>query len=318
MRRPGGPDAVSADRRAGGDPARARALADHEFRERAARWDEREEYPWDNVKRLVEAGFLGMTIPGGLRRPGQALLDVVLAIEQIARVCGVTDASWSTRTWGRWAPSSTMAPRPRSRSTCRGCSRGTSRPSPSPSPAPAPRPPSRDARRAGRRCVGAQRNQALDHGRGRLADLRGAVPVRRYPGVGRDRRADRRRRHPRSAGHTARARDGDARHPRRGGRLRPLPDPRREPSPLLAGGFKQLMAAYNGQRLGAATVALGLAQGALEAAVQQGRRPRAVRPADRPLPGTPLDDRRHGAPGGDGAPAHLSRGGQRRRRAAST
>ena len=25
--------------------ARARALADHEFRERAARWDEREEYP---------------------------------------------------------------------------------------------------------------------------------------------------------------------------------------------------------------------------------------------------------------------------------
>jgi alkylation response protein AidB-like acyl-CoA dehydrogenase len=35
-----------------------------------------------------------------------------------------------------------------------------------------------------------------------------------------------------------------------------------------AGGFKQLMAAYNGQRLGAATVALGLAQGALETAVQ--------------------------------------------------
>src|SRR5262249_54499953 len=38
---------------------------------------------------------------------------------------------------------------------------------------------------------------------------------------------------------------------------------------LPAGGFKQLMAAYNGQRLGAATVALGLAQGALEAAVER-------------------------------------------------
>jgi alkylation response protein AidB-like acyl-CoA dehydrogenase len=37
---------------------------------------------------------------------------------------------------------------------------------------------------------------------------------------------------------------------------------------LPAGGFKRLMAAYNGQRLGAATVALGLAQGALEAAVR--------------------------------------------------
>ena len=33
--------------------ARVRALADQEFRERAARWDEREEYPWDNVKRLL-------------------------------------------------------------------------------------------------------------------------------------------------------------------------------------------------------------------------------------------------------------------------
>ena len=32
-------------------------------------------------------------------------------------------------------------------------------------------------------------------------------------------------------------------------------------------GFKKLMAAYNGQRLGAATVALGLAQGAYEKAL---------------------------------------------------
>ena len=70
--------------------ARARALADHEFRERAARWDEREEYPWDNVKRLVEAGLMGMTVPAAYGGQGKALLDVVLAIEQVARVCGVT------------------------------------------------------------------------------------------------------------------------------------------------------------------------------------------------------------------------------------
>ncbi|MCL6641440.1 MAG: acyl-CoA dehydrogenase family protein, partial [Candidatus Rokubacteria bacterium] len=70
--------------------ARARALADERFAERAARWDEREEYPWDNVKDLVGAGFMGMTIPreyGGADRP---LLDVVLVIEEIARACGVT------------------------------------------------------------------------------------------------------------------------------------------------------------------------------------------------------------------------------------
>jgi alkylation response protein AidB-like acyl-CoA dehydrogenase len=60
------------------------------FAERAARWDEREEYPWDNVKDLAVAGFMGMTIPrehGGGDRP---LLDVVLVIEEIARACGVT------------------------------------------------------------------------------------------------------------------------------------------------------------------------------------------------------------------------------------
>jgi len=36
---------------------RARELADGTFAARAARWDESEEYPWDNVKDLVAAGF---------------------------------------------------------------------------------------------------------------------------------------------------------------------------------------------------------------------------------------------------------------------
>ena len=69
---------------------RARELADGVFAERAARWDDREEYPWDNVKDLAAAGFMGMTIPreyGGGDRP---LLDVVLVIEEVARACGVT------------------------------------------------------------------------------------------------------------------------------------------------------------------------------------------------------------------------------------
>ncbi|MBI4638860.1 MAG: acyl-CoA dehydrogenase family protein [Candidatus Rokubacteria bacterium] len=70
--------------------SRARELADSVFAGRASRWDEREEYPWDNVKDLVAAGFMGMTVPrefGGADRP---LLDVVLVIEEIARACGVT------------------------------------------------------------------------------------------------------------------------------------------------------------------------------------------------------------------------------------
>ena len=46
------------------------------------------------------------------------------------------------------------------------------------------------------------------------------------PGLGRDRRADRRGRHPGPGRHAARAGDGDARDPRGRGRLRPLPRPR--------------------------------------------------------------------------------------------
>ncbi|MBI3634643.1 MAG: acyl-CoA dehydrogenase family protein [Candidatus Rokubacteria bacterium] len=70
--------------------ARARELADGVIAERAARWDEREEYPWDNVKDLAAAGFMGMTVPaayGGADRP---LLDVLLVVEEMARACGVT------------------------------------------------------------------------------------------------------------------------------------------------------------------------------------------------------------------------------------
>ena len=69
---------------------RARTLADGVFAERAATYDDREEYPWDNIKELVAAGFMGMTIPrehGGQDRP---LLDVVLVIEEVARACGIT------------------------------------------------------------------------------------------------------------------------------------------------------------------------------------------------------------------------------------
>jgi len=70
--------------------ARARELADRVFRDRAARWDSAEEYPWDNLKDLVQAGFMGLTIPKAYGGGGGSLLDVLLVVEEIARVCGVT------------------------------------------------------------------------------------------------------------------------------------------------------------------------------------------------------------------------------------
>src|SRR4026209_1997245 len=68
----------------------ARELADQVFRARAARWDADQEYPWDNVKDLVSAGFMGLTIPKQYGGPGAAILEVLLVVEEIARVCGVT------------------------------------------------------------------------------------------------------------------------------------------------------------------------------------------------------------------------------------
>jgi len=70
--------------------ARARELADGVFRERAARWDAEEAYPWDNVKDLVRAGFMGITIPKAYGGPGGSVLDVLLVVEEVARSCGVT------------------------------------------------------------------------------------------------------------------------------------------------------------------------------------------------------------------------------------
>ncbi len=69
---------------------RAAALAADAIAPRAAEVDRSEEYPWDNVRALQEAGFFGMTIPEGHGGKGLGYLDAVLVIEEMAKVCGVT------------------------------------------------------------------------------------------------------------------------------------------------------------------------------------------------------------------------------------
>ena len=68
--------------------ARACALAEAEMAPRAAEIDRSEAYPWDQVERLRIAGFLGMTIPKTLGGPGLGYLDAVLVIEEMAKHCG--------------------------------------------------------------------------------------------------------------------------------------------------------------------------------------------------------------------------------------
>jgi 3-sulfinopropanoyl-CoA desulfinase len=70
--------------------AKARDLARGPIAARAAEIDRTEQYPWDNVARLKEAGFFGMTIPAAYGGQGASCLDAVLVIEEMAKCCGIS------------------------------------------------------------------------------------------------------------------------------------------------------------------------------------------------------------------------------------
>ena len=70
--------------------ARARELAVEVAAPRAAEVDRTEAYPWDVVEALREGGFMGMTVPVAYGGLGLSFLDAVLVVEEMARECGVT------------------------------------------------------------------------------------------------------------------------------------------------------------------------------------------------------------------------------------
>ena len=70
--------------------ARARTFSQNVVRPRAAAIDRDEQYPWDIVAALAEAGFLGMTIPRTLGGKDASIFDAVLVIEEMAKSCTVT------------------------------------------------------------------------------------------------------------------------------------------------------------------------------------------------------------------------------------
>ena len=86
-----------------------RALAQEKFRSRAPRWMDGT-FPWENLRELAGMGVLGMSVPeeyGGL---GLSILDTVLILEEIAKVCYPTamavlgEAGVQTRVIARYAP----------------------------------------------------------------------------------------------------------------------------------------------------------------------------------------------------------------------
>lgn len=66
---------------------RARELAQTVFKPTAAATDQSEQYPWGNVRLLRESGFMGMTIPREYGGQGLSYLDTVLVVEEMAKAC---------------------------------------------------------------------------------------------------------------------------------------------------------------------------------------------------------------------------------------
>ncbi|HEX9713447.1 MAG TPA: acyl-CoA dehydrogenase family protein [Actinomycetota bacterium] len=67
--------------------AQAQTLADREFRPRAARWDENEEFPEENWKILADQGLCGLTVPEAYGGLGLSDVEGVIVLEEIARAC---------------------------------------------------------------------------------------------------------------------------------------------------------------------------------------------------------------------------------------
>lgn len=67
--------------------AQARELATSRFAPNAAGVDQSEDYPWENVAALRDAGFMGMTIPVAHGGRGLGYLEAVIVVEEMAKAC---------------------------------------------------------------------------------------------------------------------------------------------------------------------------------------------------------------------------------------
>lgn len=69
---------------------KARELARSVIAPRGIEIDQTREYPWDVVEALRQSGFVGMTIPLAYGGAGRPILDAVLAVEEVSKACTVS------------------------------------------------------------------------------------------------------------------------------------------------------------------------------------------------------------------------------------
>ncbi|MDB5904447.1 MAG: hypothetical protein JWM26_3325, partial [Betaproteobacteria bacterium] len=88
-----------------------RRACQKEFAPRAIRWLDGT-WPEENMKRLAELGVLGMSVPQEYGGSGLSILDTVLVLEEIGKVCYVTamavlgEVGTQTRIISTYAPES--------------------------------------------------------------------------------------------------------------------------------------------------------------------------------------------------------------------
>ena len=65
----------------------AQKLAREVFKDRAARWDQNAEVPWENIELLAKQGWLGLLVPEEYGGGGGSIMDLVLVLEQFGWAC---------------------------------------------------------------------------------------------------------------------------------------------------------------------------------------------------------------------------------------
>ncbi len=70
--------------------AQVRAFSEAEIAPYAAKWDADEHIPREQIQKYADAGYFGMTLPEEFGGRGMSTLDVILVIEEVARHCGIS------------------------------------------------------------------------------------------------------------------------------------------------------------------------------------------------------------------------------------
>jgi alkylation response protein AidB-like acyl-CoA dehydrogenase len=68
----------------------AKNFAKEKFSEKAYTWTKNHEVPWENAKILAENGLMGMTLPIKDGGQGMSLVEAIIVMEEVAKVCPST------------------------------------------------------------------------------------------------------------------------------------------------------------------------------------------------------------------------------------